>query len=744
MTLERILAPVRSYWGFDTLRPLQEEAIRATLEGRDSVVVMPTGGGKSLCYQVPPLLDGDTAIVVSPLISLMKDQVDGLRACGYPAAAVHSGKQNAENSDTLRELRNGKFKLIFVSPERLLTAGFLNLIEQCDVRSFAIDEAHCISQWGHDFRPEYRQLATLRQKFPKAAIHAYTATATERVREDIAAQLCLNRPAMLVGTFDRANLTYRVVPRLDVYSQVIGVVRRHKDEGVIIYCLSRNDTEAMASELTSEGLHARAYHAGLPADERRRTQDAFANESLNVVAATVAFGMGIDRSNVRSVVHATMPKSVEHYQQETGRAGRDGLEAECVLFYSAADAMRWQGLIGRSAAAAKDPDRVIAAQTALLEGMRRFCTVPHCRHRMLSEYFGQSYPKDNCEACDVCLDETEGAEDATEIAQQILSSVARVERSSGFGFGVVHTVDVLLGANTDAIRRRGHDQVSTYGILKGTPKKTLLNWVYQLLDQGLLARTIGDHPVLLLNEASWEVMRGNRTVRLIRAVTKQVKKTRAATESWEGVDRGLFEHLRSVRHELAEADHVPAFVIFSDRTLRDMARRRPTNSSTFKQMHGIGDAKLKRFGRRFTKEVGSYCKTHQLEMNVDDSGARYVEDDEDVIVPASRPKRRTGKKISQTKRAAFDMFAKRESIDAVMQATGRVRSTVAGYLCDFIEASRPDSIETWIDDATYKAVAEAAERLGTARLRPIHDDLDEKVDYEEIRVVLAHLEACGE
>jgi ATP-dependent DNA helicase RecQ len=340
-----VLATVSRYWGYSELRPLQEESIRAGLERRDSLVVMPTGGGKSLCYQVPPELAQRTDIVVSPLISLMKDQVDGLRECGYAAAALYSGMPLHAVQETEEQVAAGRYRLVFVAPERLLTARFLQLIAPLQVRAFAIDEAHCISQWGHDFRPEYRQLTELKTRFPQASIHAYTATATLRVRADIIEQLRLKKPLELVGTFDRPNLVYRIIPRIDARAQVLEALRRHPRQAAIVYCLSRNDTETMATALKADGLRAACYHAGMEADARRQTQEAFSSEALDVVAATVAFGMGIDRSDVRCVIHAAMPKSIEHYQQETGRAGRDGLEAECVLLYSSADVLRWESLI---------------------------------------------------------------------------------------------------------------------------------------------------------------------------------------------------------------------------------------------------------------------------------------------------------------------------------------------------------------------------------------------------------------
>ena len=605
-----ILATVRRYWGFSELRPLQEQAIQAGLERRDSLVVMPTGGGKSLCYQVPAELARRTDIVVSPLISLMKDQVDGLRECGYAAGALYSGMPLDEVRKTEAEIAAGRYRLVFVAPERLLTPRFLQLIERLEVRAFAIDEAHCISHWGHDFRPEYRRLAEIKTRFPQASVHAYTATATERVRADIAEQLGLRNPAVLVGTFDRPNLVYRIVPRVDVKGQVLEVLRRHPGEAAIVYCISRKDTEAMAQALQANRLRAAFYHAGMEANERRRTQDAFAAEDIDVVVATVAFGMGIDRSDVRCVIHAAMPKSIEHYQQETGRAGRDGLEAECVLLYSAADVLRWESLIEKSAAESSAVTEIIAASRELLEHMRRLCTGVHCRHRKLSEYFGQEYPKANCEACDVCLNEVEGIADATATAQKILSCVAR----AGEHFGAEHIVDVLLGADTERVRRWRHEQLTTYGLMKGTNRKALTNMLYQLLDDGLLERTAEERPVLRLNDASWTVLRGKRNVRLLQPKS-EVNKNRFHKESWEGVDRGLFESIRTLRRKLAEERGVPAYVLFSDATLRDMARVRPGSAVAFLSIRGVGERKLADLGQRFLELIATYCRANGLALD---------------------------------------------------------------------------------------------------------------------------------
>jgi ATP-dependent DNA helicase RecQ len=592
----RIAEVLSRWWGFDTLRPLQAEAITAALAGRDSLVVMPTGGGKSLCYQVPPLVGATTDVVVSPLVALMKDQVDALEAIGYPAAALHGGMSQEERAGVRDRLAAGELRLLFTAPERLVNTGLLDLLARVGVKRFAIDEAHCISQWGHDFRPEYRQLALLRDRFPAASIHAFTATATPRVRDDIARQLALRDPATLIGTFDRPNLVYRVVPRADRAAQVLKILGRHRGEASIVYCISRKETERLAARLAAEGLLARPYHAGLDARERHATQEAFAAETIDVVVATVAFGMGIDRSDVRLVLHTSLPKSLEAYQQETGRAGRDGLAAECVLLYSSADVFSWESLVRKSAAEseldAAEQEKLCAAQVEHLHAMRRYAQAARCRHAALSEYFGQAYPAASCGACDVCLGETDSLPEATVTAQKILSCVARV----GERFGVRHVCEVLRGAKTEGVVRRGHERLSTFGLLANLDQRTAENLVHQLLDQGLLDRTPGDRPVVTLNDKSWEVLRGSREVVLLEPRAGKARTTQADAEDWEGVDRDLFERLRKWRRRVAEARGKPAWTILDDKALRAIARQKPASPAALLRCKGIGDKRLADLG----------------------------------------------------------------------------------------------------------------------------------------------------
>ncbi|MCK4871632.1 MAG: DNA helicase RecQ [Phycisphaerales bacterium] len=602
----QVAEAVQRYWGFDALRPLQAEAIAAGIAHRDSLVVMPTGGGKSLCYQVPPVIAGRMDLVVSPLISLMKDQVDGLLACGYPAACLHSGMDAAERRDAERQIRDKACRLVFVAPERLISEQFQSWIEPLGIRAIAVDEAHCISHWGHDFRPEYRRLAELRDRFPDMSMHAFTATATPRVRDDIVTQLRLENPVVMVGRFDRPNLVYRIVPRTDVSRQVLDVVRRHPREAIIVYCITRKETETLAAMLAGHGIQAASYHAGMEPHDRKTTQEAFSQERLDVVVATVAFGMGIDRSNVRCVIHAAMPKSVEHYQQETGRAGRDGLEAECILFYSAADFMRWENLLRKSAQETDDPDETIAPQLVLLRHMQRICSGLRCRHEALSDYFGQPYDTPDCGACDVCMGEVTGMTDGMVTAQKILSCVVR----AGQRFGVGHIVDILTGANTEQIRSFGHDELSTYSLLDDMPSKVVQNLIYQLVDHGMLERTPGDRPILQLSSKGAEVLRGERDVRLREPMAPKAKRTVHDTQSWEGVDRELFERLRAVRRDIARKRSVPAYIVFGDATLRHMAQIKPDTLDAMRTVHGIGDRKLAAFGQAFLDAVTIYLHEH--------------------------------------------------------------------------------------------------------------------------------------
>ena len=584
------------WWGFDTLRPLQSEAIAAALSGRDSVVVMPTGGGKSLCYQLPPLVGDTTDVVISPLVALMKDQVDSLEAIGYPAAALYAGMEQEERQQIRDRLVAGELRLLFAAPERLVNTGLLDLLARVGVKRFAIDEAHCISHWGHDFRPEYRQLAMLRERFPTASFHAFTATATPRVRKDIAAQLHLRDPEVLVGTFDRPNLIYRVVPRTDRIGQTLEILGRHRGEASIVYCLSRRETEDLAARLAAEGILAKPYHAGLDANQRHATQEAFARETIDVVVATVAFGMGIDRSNVRLVLHTSLPKSLEAYQQETGRAGRDGLAAECVLLYSSADVFSWESLVRKSIDESDlEPDeagQLLSSTVEHLHAMRRYAQAARCRHAALSEYFGQAYEQPTCEACDVCLGETESLPDSTVTAQKIISCVARV----GERFGVRHVCEVLRGAKTEGITRHGHDRLSTYGLLPMIDQRATENLVHQLLDQELLSRSGGDRPVVTLNARSWEVLRGERQVVLLQPRAGRAKTAKADTDDWSGVDRDLFERLRTWRRRVADARGKPAWTIFDDKSLRSIAREKPTSPAALLRCKGIGEKRLADFG----------------------------------------------------------------------------------------------------------------------------------------------------
>ncbi len=604
--MESIQEALVKYWGYNDFLPLQEQAMECVGLGRDSIVVLPTGGGKSLCFQAPAVVMQGLTVVVSPLISLMKDQVDALKECGVPAARIDSSLSTQEQQAVLAAIRNKKLRLLYLSPERLVSGSFVELLKETELSFIAVDEAHCVSMWGHDFRPEYRQLGLLKEIFRKVTIGAYTATATQQVRDDIAEQLHLENPAVLVGSFDRPNLVYRVRRRTNKLKQVCAVLDRHKGESGIVYCIRRKDVDEMCALLRGNGYNVLPYHAGMTDGDRKENQDAFINEKVDTIVATIAFGMGIDKSNVRYVIHTGMPKSLEHYQQETGRAGRDGLEAECFLFYSGGDYGIWKNLLTET-----DPDAHKIAMVKL-DQMYGYCTGGVCRHRAILRYFGQAFAKDNCAACDMCLGELGCIDDALETAQKILSCIVRL----GQRFGAGYTAAVLTGSDEKRILENKHDELSTYGLLSAYSKRTVRDWIEQLEGQAYIEK-VGEYKVLNVTERGWHVLRGKATPRLLKPAEKPARVSKVVEDSWEGVDRGLFEALRKLRATLAREQGVPAYIVLGDAALRDMARRRPSSFIRLLDVKGVGEKKRRQYGEVVVTTIRDYCRAHSLQMDVD-------------------------------------------------------------------------------------------------------------------------------
>ena len=723
--MENLRSILRSVWGYDSFRPLQAEAMQCVLAGRDSVVVMPTGGGKSLCFQAPALAMPGLAVVVSPLISLMKDQVDALVDSGVPAACVNSTLSTDERRRVADEVREGRLKLLYLSPEKLMTERTLEFLGQTPLSFFAIDEAHCISDWGHDFRPEYRMLRELKARFPEAAVHAYTATATERVRHDIARELALAEPEILVGSFDRPNLVYRIERRTDLWRQVREVIDRHPQDAGIIYCIRRADVDSLAASLCDAGYSARPYHAGMDDQARRQNQDDFQNDRARIIVATVAFGMGIDKSDVRYVIHAGAPKSIEQYQQESGRAGRDGLEAECCLLYSGADFGTWRKLQSDL------PPAAYEIALTMLRGIEDFCGGVVCRHRQIVEYFGQTYAADNCQACDVCSGQIETVAEPLVISQKILSCVLRLKES----FGAEYTAQVLTGSREERILHNGHEQLSTWGLLSEHGKRSTRDWIEQLAGQGFLART-GDDPkyqVLTVTPEGRRVLRGELVPRLLRPAPS-AREAKVSTASWEGVDRGLFEALRTWRKERAAQRGLPPFVVFSDATLRNLARCRPSSASRMLQVHGIGQVKAAEYGEDVVRVIGEYCAASGAALDQFGEGSARLER------PASGSDSSfSASSGSVAKQRARQLFLQGKSIDEVCQAVDRKRSTTTDYLAELIADEGISDPSHWLDGELFARIREAARQHGLDRLKPLFDHFEGQVSYDELRIAVACL-----
>jgi ATP-dependent DNA helicase RecQ len=587
--------PLKQVFGYGAFRPHQEEIMRAFLAGRDVFALLPTGGGKSLCFQLPAIVQPGLTVVISPLIALMKDQVDQLQANGVAATFLNSSLSDEERRRRWLGLNAREYRLLYVAPERLMVGSLLDDLCRWGVHGIAVDEAHCISEWGHDFRPEYRQLAAVRERLPKIPFLALTATATERVRADIVRQLQLRDPEVHVASFNRANLTYRVVPRTKAYEQVRDFIRSRPKESGIVYCFSRAAAESVAGKLVLDRIPAAPYHAGLDTAERARNQERFLRDEVRVICATIAFGMGINKPNVRFVLHHDLPKNIEGYYQETGRAGRDGLPAECVLLFSHADVAKQIGFIDEKPA---ESERRVAREQ--LDLMVHYADGSGCRRAELLHYFGEASPVGNCGACDNCLSPRETF-DGTIAAQKLLSCVYRIRQRNGFSVGLNHVVAVLTGADTEKIRSWGHHELSTYGIGSEHSRNEWGAIGRELIRLGLLRQNSERFGVVELSPDGAAALRERRSIPL----TKPREAPRPRTERVGEIecDEALFEKLRILRKRLADEHGVPPYIVFGDVSLRRMARDYPTTDSEFLGISGVGDRKLRDYGAEFLEQI---------------------------------------------------------------------------------------------------------------------------------------------
>jgi len=716
---------LKTTFGYDSFRPLQREVIENVLAHRDTLAVMPTGGGKSLCYQIPALLFDGLTVVVSPLIALMKDQVEQMHAAGVPALFLNSSLSPEAYQANMEYVRRGETKLLYVAPETLLTPRLFQLLSTLKLDCITIDEAHCISEWGHDFRPEYRQIVDVRRRYPQAVCLALTATATSRVRADIKTSLGFAASNEFVASFNRDNLYIEVAPKRDAAIQTLRFLERFKDQSGIIYCFSRKQVDELAAYLTLKGHSALPYHAGLDDDARRRNQEAFIRDDAQIIVATIAFGMGINKPNVRFVIHYDLPKSVENYYQEIGRAGRDGLPAHCLLLYSYADVAKLRYFIEQK----EGDERRVAVQH--LDAIVRYAEDEiNCRRKPLLAYFGETYPEPNCKNCDNCNAEAPVLADITIPSQKFLSCVKR----TGERFGAAHVVDVLLGSQNEKVLKYEHDKLSTHGIGRELNQKQWMHLSRQLVQLGYLKQD-GEFRLLSVTPRGLEVLR-DRTPIMGQLQEVEERASKKANKNELEYNHALFAILRAKRKELADEAGLPPYVVFSDKTLVEMAAYYPQSLESMLTISGIGQVKLQQYGEMFVELVRSYCAAHGIQEQRKKEQKR-----QEQKRPGQRNDARGDGEIGMRTTLVAEAYNAGESLPELMERYAVTSGTILDHLVRYLAAGnslRPgeDTLALATSSPEQQAAAFVAfDQLGTDFLRPVFDQLSGELDYDELKLL---------